>query len=198
MTDFAISPANANVVVREDLAAMLAANELRAYRVRSNGTMRHMALYPLGSTGRDTAEWVSEQLNDGLSVARVARELHVSTAAVRRILLSLELTEDIEAGEYDGLLTGTGLYADSVEVELADEVAPEARPGANPEFTPAPAVEQAQAKQAEAAKVTYTVMDRGNRSTATPPASKGEAGGHFSNPTPAYPKATARKARSHG
>jgi hypothetical protein len=131
MTDFAISPANANIVVREDLAAMLAANELRAYRVRGNGTMRHMALYPLGSTGRDMAEWVSEQLNDGQTVARVARDLHVSTAAVRRINLGLDLTEEIEAGEWDGVLTSTGLYADNVEVELRDEVAPEARSGAD-------------------------------------------------------------------
>lgn len=129
MTDFAISPANANTTVLEDTAAMLAAGDLRAYRVRSNGTMRHMDLYPLGSTKRDTAEWISEQLNDGSTVAKVARELHVSPAAIRRILLSLELTEDIESGEYNGILTSTGLYADNTEVELADEVAPEARPG---------------------------------------------------------------------
>lgn len=129
MTNFAISPATPTTVVREDLAAMLADGELRAYRIRGNGTMRHVELYPLGSTRRDTAEWISEQANDGRSVAYVARELHVSTAAVRRIQLSLELTEEIEAGEWDGLLTGTGLYSDAETVELHDEVAPDARPG---------------------------------------------------------------------
>lgn len=127
MTDFALAPATPNVTLREDTRAMLEAGELRAYRVRGNGTMRHVTLYPLGSTGRDTAEWISEQMNDRVSVAKMARELHVSTAAVRRILLGLELTEEIEAGDWDGVLTSTGLYADNAVVELRDEVAPEAK-----------------------------------------------------------------------
>lgn len=82
---------------------MLAAGTLTAYTQRANGTQRHLELAPLGSTRRDTAEWVSERLEDGATVAQVAAELHVSKPTVRRMIMSLELTEEIEAGEWDAV-----------------------------------------------------------------------------------------------
>jgi hypothetical protein len=192
MTDFAISPATSSVVVRNDLAAMLAAGELRAYRVRGNGTMRHVALYPLDSTGRDMAEWVSEQTNDGQSVAHVARDLHVSTAAVRRIIIGLELTEEIEAGEWNGLLTSEGLYADNVEVEMQDEVPPEARPGTDVVVTVTDRSAPVAAKPSDLHYCVCSMMN-GERHA------RGVEGCRWdpANPLPSD-VAQPRKARSHG
>lgn len=82
---------------------MLEQGLIRAYFQRANGTLRHLDLAPLGSTRRDTAEWIYDQIEDGTPVKAVARELHSSVATVRRLLLSLELTEEIEAGDWDTL-----------------------------------------------------------------------------------------------
>jgi hypothetical protein len=82
---------------------MLEQGMLRAYTLRESGIMRHLELAPLGSTRRDTAEWISEEMNDGRSVKAIARELHTSVATVRRLLLSLELTEQVEADEWEDL-----------------------------------------------------------------------------------------------
>lgn len=121
MTEFALAPANPTVKPIANVAAMLEAGELHAYRVRSNGTMRHVSLYRLGSTERETAEWISDRVEfDGASVHAVARELHSSTATVRRYLEGLELTEEIEAGEWNGIWTA---YSDTSEAltEASDQ-----------------------------------------------------------------------------
>lgn len=106
MTEYALAP-NAKFTADSPYRtprAMLEAGELAAYRVRGNGTMRHLELYPLGSTAREAAEWINDAIEmDGRSVQSVARELHISTPTVRRFLESLDLTEEIEAGEWDGL-----------------------------------------------------------------------------------------------
>ena len=82
----------------------LQAGGLAAYSLRSNGTERHWELVPLGTERRDTAEWIFDQVEEeGRSVEAVARELHVSNATVRRFLAVLELTEEIEAGEWDDI-----------------------------------------------------------------------------------------------
>lgn len=106
MTEYALAP-NRKFTVDSPYRTprvMLEQGLLAAYRVRSNGTMRHLELYPLGSTVREAAEYVSDRIDmDGATVQAVARELHVSTPTIRRYLESLELTEEIEAGEWDGL-----------------------------------------------------------------------------------------------
>lgn len=106
--------------VLADPKAMLDANQLTAYTQRANGTERHLELCPLGSTRRDTAEWISERMEDGLSVAQVARELHASTSVVRRFLLALELTEAIEAGEYDELWAEANGFDVAIDPETED------------------------------------------------------------------------------
>lgn len=122
MTEYALSPTTDSTPQLVDVAAMLAANELRAYRVRSNGTMRHLDLLPLGSTKRETAEWISDAVDfDGRSVDSVAREMHVSAPTVRRYLESLELTEEIEAGEWDGIWTAAGEVAELAE-DTTDQI----------------------------------------------------------------------------
>lgn len=119
MTEYALSPATSTTPQLHNVAAMLEAGDLRAYRVRSNGTMRHLELLPLGSTKRETAEWISDAVDfDGRSVDSVAREMHVSAPTVRRFLESLELTEEVEAGEWDGIWTAVGETS-----ELAEDTA---------------------------------------------------------------------------
>lgn len=103
-----------------DPKVMLDANQLTAYTERANGTQRHLELCPLGSTRRDTAEWISERLEDGATVNQVARELHVSTPTVRRFLLALELTESIEAGEYDELWAEANGFDVAIDPETED------------------------------------------------------------------------------
>lgn len=105
-------------------ADMLAAGHLTAYTERANGTTRHLDLAPLGSTRRDTAEWISERLEDGATVAAVARELHVSVPTVRRIIMSLELTEEIEAGEWDQVWAEANElpYSEPAETASTDEL----------------------------------------------------------------------------
>lgn len=104
-------------------SAMLEAGQLAAYRVRGTGTLRHLDLVPLGSTARDAAEWVSDAIDfDGRSVQSVARELHVSTATVRRYLEALELTEEVEAGEWDDLHFGTDGSPVWEQGEASDEL----------------------------------------------------------------------------
>jgi hypothetical protein len=124
MTTFVLMPATPATKLIADVNAMMVAGELKAYRLRTNGTVRRMSLLPLDSTERETAEYVSDRIDmDGASVQAVARELHVSTAAVRRILLNLELTAEIEAGEWNGIWTAY----DSETVEATEEQSPEAK-----------------------------------------------------------------------
>lgn len=199
MTEFAIAPTTGTIELRTDLAAMLAANELRAYRVRSNGTMRHVTLYPLGSTSRDMAEWVSERTFEGATVAQVAREQHVSPAAIRRILVGLELTEEIEAGEWDGIWAETGEI-----VVLQDESSPEARaesagtveieldvPGSNcePKGTTGDELEGALAASVMASEVRIAEVTENLRKVGAPEPER--TARVALNPPP-------RKARSHG
>lgn len=112
MTTFILAATSTEITA--DPKAMLDAGQLTAYSVRANGTTRHLELAPLGSTRRDTAEWISERLEDGATVAQVASELHVSKPTVRRFIMALELTEEIEAGEWDQV------WADAQDLPYAE------------------------------------------------------------------------------
>lgn len=125
MTEYALAPNSKFDVANSPYRTprvMLEQGLLAAYRVRANGTMRHLDLAPVGSTLRDTAEYVSDRVDmDGASVQAVARELHVSTATVRRYLESLELTEEVEAGEWDDLaFDGQGMPVFTRGLELTE------------------------------------------------------------------------------
>lgn len=85
-------------------AEQLNSGGLVAYSLRSNGTERRWELCPVGSERREVAEWIIDEIEvEGRSVSSVARSLHVSNATVRRIIEALDLTEEIEAGEWDEL-----------------------------------------------------------------------------------------------
>jgi hypothetical protein len=129
MTEYALAP-NAKLTSDSPYRTprvMLEQGLLVAYRVRGNGTMRHLELYPLGSTTREAAEWISDAIEvDGRSVASVARELHVSTPTIRRYIEGLELTEEIEAGEWDELSFDSAGNPVWVTVSEEEEVGVEA------------------------------------------------------------------------
>lgn len=136
MTEYMISPTVAlgSEGVLESIPKIrdiLDSGRLEAYRVRSNGTTRLVRLLPVGSTGRDTAEWISEQVDEGRTVQSVARELHSSVPTIRRFLEALELTEEIEAGEWDDVWAElNGLPLETPVDEMSEEELAEAFRGA--------------------------------------------------------------------
>lgn len=106
MTTFVLSPASTwdPASPYRTPRVMLEQGLLQAHRQRANGTLRHVPLAPVGSTLRDTAEWVQQEVDEGASVQAVARQLHTSLATVRRYLLSLDITEQVEGDEWDDLV----------------------------------------------------------------------------------------------
>jgi len=122
MTTFILAPTARTAAdqVVADPKAMLDAGLLVAYSERANGTTRRLELCPVGSTRRDTAEWISERLDDGLTLRAVARELHVSLPTVRRFIMALELTEEIEAGEWDDVWASTQGFDQVIDLETED------------------------------------------------------------------------------
>lgn len=74
-------------------------NEATYRKVRANGTVRNIPLLPAGSEARTTAEAVVAKRNDGVTMAAIAADLHVSVPTVRRMINSLLLTEKHEAGQ---------------------------------------------------------------------------------------------------
>jgi hypothetical protein len=86
-------------------AEAAAAGVVTFYRLRGNGSARHLPYLAPDSAEREVAEWFTEQYEAGASVSALARETGVSRATVRRALAAVELADDIELGYYDDLVT---------------------------------------------------------------------------------------------
>jgi hypothetical protein len=99
-----------------DLAASLAAGTAQVHSVREDGTLRRRHF--LTGKALEEALWVRAQREgqeadeaEGVSfiaargMASIARELHVSIAAVRRVLIDLAITEELEELDTDELDT---------------------------------------------------------------------------------------------
>lgn len=97
-----------------DLAAALAQGTAQVHSEREDGTLRRRHF--LTGKALEEALWVRAQREgqdadeaEGIpaitprSMASIARELHVSIAAVRRILIDLAITEELEDAEQDEL-----------------------------------------------------------------------------------------------
>jgi hypothetical protein len=87
------------------VARLAASGVVNFYRVRANGSARFLPYLAQGTEAREVAEWAALQVEEGRSVAWLAEDAGVSRATVRRALAALDLAEDIEAGEYDELVT---------------------------------------------------------------------------------------------
>lgn len=83
-------------VTVDNFAKAAAEGTVQFYRVRGNGTTRHIPFYAEGTKEREVAEYVAEQREDGVSMKAIATELHMSVPSVRRMLNSLLLSEEVD------------------------------------------------------------------------------------------------------
>lgn len=117
-----------------DLAAALATGTAQVHSEREDGTLRRRHF--LTGTDLEHALWVRAQREgqeadeaEGIpaitprSMASIAKELHVSVAAVRRILIDLSITEELEdadQAELEDMLAGAAELTDSDLLEEAE------------------------------------------------------------------------------
>jgi hypothetical protein len=112
-----------------DLLAALAKGTAVVHTERADGTFRRRHF--LTGTARAEAEWVRLQrtgqeadASEGIpfvaarSMNSIANELHVSVAAVRRILIDLAITEELEDADQDEL---EAMLAGSLEGEPTED-----------------------------------------------------------------------------
>lgn len=104
----------APAVNAKDLRTALETGKATVHSERANGTLRRR--HYLTGTDLEHALWVRAQREgqeadeaDGVpaitprSMGSIAKELHISVAAVRRILNDLEITESLELADQDEL-----------------------------------------------------------------------------------------------
>jgi hypothetical protein len=114
-----------------DVLAALVAGEAKVHSEREDGSYR--ARHFLTGSAREHAEWVRLQREgqeadeaEGVpavaprSMGSIAAELHVSISAVRRVLVDLAVTEELEEMEADEL---AALLQGMTEAEAGDPVA---------------------------------------------------------------------------
>jgi hypothetical protein len=77
----------------------VANGNVQFYRVRGNGTTRHIPVFAQGTPEFETAEQVAEWREDGKTMKDIAAELHMSVPSVRRLLNSYLLSDEV--AEYD-------------------------------------------------------------------------------------------------
>jgi len=104
-----------------DLVSSLSTGHAQVHSIREDGTLRRRHF--LTGKEREMAEWVSVQRTgqtadetEGIeavsprSMKSIATELHLSVSAIRRILIDLAITEeleDLEADELEAMLVGS-------------------------------------------------------------------------------------------
>jgi hypothetical protein len=88
------------------LAALCAVGSVRLFRQRGTGTWRALPYLAPGTPTRETAEYLTDLMDDGASIAQVAADTGLSKATVRRAVENLALAYDIEDGDYDDLVEG--------------------------------------------------------------------------------------------
>jgi hypothetical protein len=97
-----------------DLAASLAAGTAQVHSVREDGTTRrrhfltgkeleHALWVRLQREGQEADEAEGVPAVTPRSMGSIARELHISVSAVRRVLIDLAITEEIEELEAEEL-----------------------------------------------------------------------------------------------
>ena len=77
----------------------VANGNVQFYRVRGNGTTRHIPVFAEGTPEFEQAEQVMEWREDGRDMKTIAAELHMSVPSVRRLINSYLLSDEV--AEYD-------------------------------------------------------------------------------------------------
>jgi hypothetical protein len=105
-----------NTTATTELVKALIEGKATVHSERADGSLRRRHFLADGTTERAEAEWVRLQRTGQeadkdveaitpRSMASIAKELHVSIAAVRRTLIDLAITEEIEDAEVEELET---------------------------------------------------------------------------------------------
>lgn len=76
--------------------------QVKFYRVRENGTTRHVPF--LTGKDRELATAIRDARANGESVRSIAQSQHISVASVRRFLSELALTEKVEGLNRTGII----------------------------------------------------------------------------------------------
>lgn len=106
-------------VTADTFVQAAAEGRVRVYRARSNGTTRHIPFLPEGSDARAVAEWIRDQ-KDSRTMKDLAAEMHESVPTVRRRLVALEVTEEVEGYDQEDI---EAILADALEVATASDEA---------------------------------------------------------------------------
>jgi hypothetical protein len=89
----------ASTTTVDNFQAEVAAGNVQFYKVRANGTTRHIPVFAEGSKEFTEAEQVQEWREEGRSMKAIANELHMSVPSVRRLINSYLLSDEV--AEYD-------------------------------------------------------------------------------------------------
>lgn len=95
-----------------DLKSALTSGEAKVYSLRSDGTMRRRHF--LTGADLEVALNVRSLREKGTSMGAIAGELHVSVSAVRRVLVDLAITEELQEMDNDSL---AAMLAGAAETE---------------------------------------------------------------------------------
>jgi DNA-binding NarL/FixJ family response regulator len=92
--------AEADPTVPATLKDAVAADAVRLFRQRKNGTLRSLPYLMPDSETRKEAEAVAKRREAGETVGAIAEDLNLSVATVRRMITNLLLAQQIEEGLY--------------------------------------------------------------------------------------------------
>lgn len=82
-----------------NFAESVANGNVQFYRVRGNGTTRHIPVFAEGTKEFEVAEYVAEKREEGTTMKALAAELHLSVPSVRRLLNSYLLSDEVAGYE---------------------------------------------------------------------------------------------------
>jgi hypothetical protein len=91
-----------NVTV-DNFAESIANGNVQFYRVRGNGTTRHIPVFAEGTKEFEVAEYVAEQREEGTTMKALATELHMSVPSVRRLINSYLLSDEVAGYEQEDI-----------------------------------------------------------------------------------------------
>lgn len=109
----------------------LAKGNVQFYRVRGNGTTRHIPVFAEGTKEFEQAEYVAEQREEGVTMKALATELHMSVPSVRRLINSYLLSDEVAEYEPEDIEELLASARDG-EPEVGEIVSPAGEPHDGP------------------------------------------------------------------